>query len=644
MSELDRFKAALADRYSVERQIGQGAMATVYLVRDLRLGRDLAVKVLRPELAASLGPDRFAREIEIAARLQHPNIVPLYESGRAGNLLYYSMPYVEGETLRDRLGRERRLPVAEALGIASQVADALAYAHELGFVHRDIKPANILLHHGQGVLTDFGIARAFTAAGEVRLTTTGLVIGTPAYMSPEQAVGDREVDGRSDIYALACVLFEGLAGRLPFEGSSLRAVVSQHVTAPAPRIREFRPEVPKHVERAMTIALAKEPDDRFTTARDFAEALREPAVRRSSGQGPGRRHRLGYRIAVGLVVASIATLGIFYWPAAPTLADPRDGLDGARVSPQIDSVVAEETQDAPAGDPDSTEEAIAASNDRAALGPGFDSTPPTAPPEGTTVEATTATDSVRAAMELARERIPAREEVLRGSRSFDDAMAAEAIGRRQLAAGAPDSARTSFERAEGLYDRAAAEIEDLRAAADRARRATDQSMERVDSLDRTGAEYQEASVLRNRADSAYAASRYGAATDLYETVEERFSAIANDPRLATRRALMSTVQRFEESVEARDIEGLRAVFDPLDEDVWTGFFETAQNIDVHIEVERVDPERPNPTIDLVITTRYEDNRNRDQDRTNRFSWIFDQLGGQWVVSHIVPRNQDNRVF
>src|SRR5207245_1139350 len=270
---LPRLKAALADHYTIERELGRGGMATVYLARDLKHGRLVAVKVLRPELAAALGPDRFLREIEIAARLTHPHILPLYESGEADGVLYYVMPYVEGESLRDRLDRERQLPLDDSLRIAGEVASALAYAHGHDGVHRDIKPENILLAGGGAFVADFGIARAITAAAGERLTATGIAVGTPAYMSPEQAAGDRALDGRTDVYSLGCVLYEMLAGQAPFTGPSTVTIVHQHLTAPPPSVTRIRPAVPATVARVIERALAKAPADRFASAHQFAEAL-----------------------------------------------------------------------------------------------------------------------------------------------------------------------------------------------------------------------------------------------------------------------------------------------------------------------------------------------------------------------------------
>ncbi len=265
-------------------------MATVYLARDLRHDRDVALKVLRPELAAILGPDRFLREIKTTAQLAHPHILPLLDSGDAAGTLFYVMPYVEGESLRDRLTREKQLPLDDALQLTREVADALSYAHGRGVVHRDIKPENILIASGHAVVADFGIAKAIAAAGSARLTETGLAVGTPAYMSPEQASAEADIDGRSDIYSLGCVLYEMLAGEPPFTGVSAQAVVAKRLGAPAPRISILRNRVPPHVEQALDTALARTPADRFATASQFAQALGGA----SSGQpseSVGRRRR-----------------------------------------------------------------------------------------------------------------------------------------------------------------------------------------------------------------------------------------------------------------------------------------------------------------------------------------------------------------
>jgi len=268
-----RLQPALADRYSIDREVGRGGMATVYLAQDLKHDRRVALKVLHPELAASIGAERFLREIQIAARLQHPHILPLYDSGQADGLLYYVMPFVAGESLRDRLNREKRLPLDDALAIARDVAAALDYAHRQNVVHRDIKPENVMLHEGEATVTDFGIAKALSAAGSGSLTQTGMAVGTPAYMSPEQASGESEPDGRSDVYSLGCMLYEMLTGSAAFTGPSAQAIFMKRFLEPVPSLRAALPTVPEPVDAAVTRALAKEPADRFATAAQLAQAL-----------------------------------------------------------------------------------------------------------------------------------------------------------------------------------------------------------------------------------------------------------------------------------------------------------------------------------------------------------------------------------
>lgn len=306
---LARLSAALSDRYGIERELGHGGMAVVFLARDLKHHRAVAVKVLRPELAAAVGPERFLREIEIAAQLTHPHILPLHDSGEADGLLFYVMPYVAGESLRDRLARERQLPVEEALRITREVGDALGYAHALGFVHRDIKPENILFQAGHALVSDFGIARAVSAAGGRSLTETGLAVGTPSYMSPEQAAGEKEIDARSDLYSLGCVLFEMLAGVVPYAGPTPMAVLAKKLSEPTPRISAARDAATGQVEAALMRVLAKVPADRYATAAEFVAAL-EPWARVEPVRRPWRRPRLRLRRRWVVVAGAVVLLAV----------------------------------------------------------------------------------------------------------------------------------------------------------------------------------------------------------------------------------------------------------------------------------------------------------------------------------------------
>jgi Tol biopolymer transport system component/tRNA A-37 threonylcarbamoyl transferase component Bud32 len=271
-----RLQTALSDRYRLDHEVGAGGMATVYLAYDLRHDRKVALKVLRPELSAVIGAERFLAEIKLTANLQHPHILPLFDSGEAGSFLFYVMPFVAGETLRARLQREKQLPVAEALRIAGEIASALDYAHRHGVVHRDIKPENILIQDGSAMVADFGIALAASKASGDRMTETGMSLGTPHYMSPEQAMGDRELTARSDVYALGAVLYEMLTGEPPFTGNTAQAIVARVVTeSPRPLVPQ-RHTIPPHVEAAVLTALEKLPADRFGTAAEFATALGDP--------------------------------------------------------------------------------------------------------------------------------------------------------------------------------------------------------------------------------------------------------------------------------------------------------------------------------------------------------------------------------
>ena len=302
MTDTARLTAALAGRYTIERELGAGGMATVYLARDVKHDREVALKILRPELAAVLGAERFLQEIRISAKLDHPHILTLIDSGAADGFLYYVLPFVRGESLRDKLTREQQLGIEEALAITKQVASALDYAHRHGVIHRDIKPENILLHEGEAVVADFGIALAVREAGDSRLTESGLSLGTPQYMSPEQATGSRELDARSDVYSLAAVVYEMLAGEPPHTGPTVQAVIARLITEEPTGLRVLRRTVSQGLEAAVGKALAKAPADRFAGAAEFAAALAAPDAARSVG----RRRR---RVAVAASIAGAVALG-----------------------------------------------------------------------------------------------------------------------------------------------------------------------------------------------------------------------------------------------------------------------------------------------------------------------------------------------
>lgn len=319
MNVQERLSQALSDTYRIEGEIGSGGMATVYRAQDLEHDRQVALKVLRPELAVKLGADWFVREIEIAAKLAHPYILPLFDSGQADGFLYYVMPYVEGESLEDRLSREGKLPADEAIRLTDQIASALTYAHERGVVHRDIKPANVLLAGHQAIVADFGIARAVEAASTEGLTATGLAVGTPAYMSPEQAMGGEAVDARTDIYSLGCVVYEMVTGGTPFEGTDPRALAAKRKVGRGPRLRTTDPSIQVFLDRVVSKALATDPGKRFDTATEFAGALTTGTV------VPVVRPRRGWRrwVATGVATGVAAAVALVGWWLVQGLGSPR---------------------------------------------------------------------------------------------------------------------------------------------------------------------------------------------------------------------------------------------------------------------------------------------------------------------------------
>jgi serine/threonine-protein kinase len=319
MSDLtSRVSAALPDRYRIERELGRGGMATVFLAADQKHNRQVAIKILQPDLSSALTSDRFLREIEVAARLTHPHILALHDSGEANGLMYYVMPYIEGETLRGRLKREGAMPVEDAVRIVREVGDALDYAHGAGIIHRDIKPENLLFAAGHALVGDFGIARVAALAGNERLTATGLSLGTPAYMSPEQAAGAEPLDARSDVYSLACVAYEMLGGVPPFTGPNPQAVMARHAIDAVPSVRTLRPTLSDAVDRVLTKALAKVPADRYATAGEFADALERASMSTAQGRTHalslgGRRYGLARVLTVGAAVLLLAFASARLW-------------------------------------------------------------------------------------------------------------------------------------------------------------------------------------------------------------------------------------------------------------------------------------------------------------------------------------------
>src|SRR6266550_1252716 len=362
---LDKLRSSLNDRYRIEREIGVGGMATVYLAHDLRHDRDVGIKVLHPDLAAALGAERFLAEIKTTAKLQHPHILPLLDSGEADGLLYYVMPYISGESLRNRLDRETQLAVDDAVRIAREVLSALESAHKHGVVHRDIKPENILLHEDQALVADFGIALAVSAAGGPRMTQTGLSLGTPAYMAPEQAMGERVVDGRADIYASGAVLYEMLVGEAPFTGPSVQAIVARVMTENPRPVTGQRRSVPEHVNAAVLRALEKLPADRFHSAAEFSNALVNPAFTTraatestAAGKPPAAKKFFQQRLIPWGIAALAALAAIFFAMRAKP--------DSTNKTPTYVSIDLPQDVELPPGDP----EVLGITNDGMTLGFG----------------------------------------------------------------------------------------------------------------------------------------------------------------------------------------------------------------------------------------------------------------------------------
>jgi eukaryotic-like serine/threonine-protein kinase len=347
---LERLRAALEGRYEIVRELGRGGMATVYLAKDLKHDREVAIKVLLPDLGMALGPERFRREIQLATKISHPHILALYDSGETpDHLLYYVMPYIPGESLRARLDRERQISVDDAVQITIEVASALDYAHRNGIIHRDIKPENILLEDGHAIVADFGIAHAISAMGEEKLTQTGITLGTPTYMSPEQAMGEKGIDGRSDVYALGCVLYEMIAGTPPFVGPTAASIIARHTMDRVPSLAIVRENVPDELEDTVLQALAKVPADRFKTAGEFAQALQRPAgatysrrvmAARSATssmratQPAAKRKRLAIRAAAVLLPVALVGWGTWHYTRGAHIrnAGSSTGLDPRRIA------------------------------------------------------------------------------------------------------------------------------------------------------------------------------------------------------------------------------------------------------------------------------------------------------------------------
>jgi tRNA A-37 threonylcarbamoyl transferase component Bud32 len=644
----------LADRYALERLIARGGMASVYLGRDLKHDRAVAVKVLRPELGALLGAERFLREIKLVARLQHPHILPLYDSGEADETLYYVMPYVPGDSLRDRIRREQRLALRSALRIAREVADALFYAHSIDIVHRDIKPENILLSGDHAMVADFGIARAVHVAGGERwetLTDSGVAVGTPAYMSPEQTAGDRDLDGRSDIFSLGCVVYEMLAGIPPFTGPDGEVMIAKRFTDPAPVLRAVRDDVPESVDFAVQRALAREPAERFANALEFTEAIWDDtgaAMRRHlSGQSQAQaaerhtgRHALhepaagiggrgGSDIGGGTSGASHGS----NWKTAGIMAAGVAVLATLAtlwiVRPRTSASVRDST----------TAESNSATVTASVAGASGDSARQSVSPAGTTVKesASTAAGNEDSAPSLPSPgvgkgtqppRQPAKEErpAAPATRPVPQRVAPEP----QVKVPVPSAPRTDSVLASL---RAAAQGERNRAVSDGA---TQADLFRGDSLESaaeasaaggrvadamtqlvsaSAAWTEGARAARSRAaQTALAGESAAAATRRENAATAPAESAAAVPSLADQRAAIGVViESYGRAIEARDISAIRKLYPGItatQQRDWQQFFSAVQNVKVNLGIAQLDIAGTTAEARITGTYRYENTTTR----------------------------------
>ena len=615
-----RLQETLADRYALERLIARGGMASVYLGRDLKHDRSVAVKVLRPELGALLGAERFLREIKLVARLQHPHILPLYDSGEADGTLYYVMPFVPGDSLRDRLRREQRLPLRDALWIAREVADALNYAHANEIVHRDIKPENILLLGAHAMVADFGIARAVHAAGGERwetLTDSGVAVGTPAYMSPEQTAGEHDLDGRSDIFSLGCVVYEMLAGVPPFTGPDGEVMIAKRFTDPAPVLRAVREEVPESVDLAVQRSLAREPEERFANALEFTEAIWDAThatgrVRRGAGRSGQRAARApttawttgitGYRarwVAGGIAAAGAAAIAAFWLTRPP---------DSPRTTPQSAALPPAATADSarPAAVPESAaskpEPELPAAQPESQPAPKTRTPPQRVRPEPPVrVPAVVAprADSMLASLRIAAR--DARSRALSDGASQFDLFRGDSLERvAEASAGA------------GRIGDAIAQLMGASAAwADGARSAKTRATQAAKA--RESAAVATPPVVTARAPADSGAARAGAPAPTAAPPKAAAPAAAAPSAAEERAAIGTVIANYGRAIEAQSIPAIRQLYPAItatQQRDWQQFFNAVENIKVSLTITQLDVTGPAADARVTGTYMYENTSTR----------------------------------
>ena len=612
-----QLKEAIGDRYALERELGRGGMAIVYLARDLKHDRAVALKMLRPELGALLGAERFLREIKTIAGLQHPHILPLYDSGEACGTLYYVMPFVSGESLRDRIRKQRQMPMKDALRITREVADALHYAHSKDIVHRDIKPENILLSGSHAVVTDFGIARAIHVSGGEQwetLTESGVALGTPAYMSPEQTAGERELDARSDIYSLGCVLFEMLTGEPPFAGPDGQVMMARRFSDPPPSARLIRADVSETVDQALAVALAREPTDRFGNSLDFVDAIwgEREYVQHVTGRLRQREQRGRRRSRVFIMTA--ASLGAFAIAALVTLL--ASGSGGVRALRNSLFPAKSTVQSAPAPLPTPPE-----------------TTPPvtTPPPAAAIVPETprdTVASSAKAPPPVERQRPPSRRRV---------EASAPAVDTRRVAA-LRDAAR--LERGRAVQSGAQpAELADGDSAIERA-----EAFVRRGRGDEAEAQFALARASWIRAEQS-ARTRVAAA----ESLARAAKAPANppppaEPPPAERRepdaksAIETAIIAYGRALESRDVAAIRQRYPgltPTQERDWQIFFRSVRDVKVTLAITDLNIDGASAQVRVRGTYRYQNvSTRRAEAQPLDFQATLRRGDGGWQIAEI----------
>ncbi|MDF2770655.1 MAG: protein kinase [Geminicoccaceae bacterium] len=627
---LDRLQNAIADRYVIQREVGRGGMANVYLAHDVRHDRAVAVKVLRPELGVLLGAERFLREIRVVARLQHPHILPVHDSGEVEGALYYVMPFVEGASLRDRLRQEHRLPINEAARIACEIARALDLAHRRGVIHRDIKPGNILFVDGHAVVADFGIARAVHAAGGEMwetITDSGVALGTPAYMSPEQAVGSAKLDARADIYSLGCVLHEMLIGEPPFIGPGGEVLIAKRFAEDPPRVSAFRPDIPPELDEVVAKALARTPEDRWPSARDLIDALSPVAT---TGQSPAHRppQRVTVSRPVALVVASVmvAAASMFVW-LAQRPGSPRAPV--ADTSAQI-TVHPPSATELPAVPPASPSGSAQPGRDSVLTPPAAPTPPPRSanPPERSpdVTRPSAPSQPRQPATTPAADRAAAVARARLDSIFQSVAASAQDARRRAVAAGALPA---DLARGDSIFA-------DARSLADRGR--WSEAMQRITTLNAVWMDAQRVATARRATDSQVARVPSPPPATPRITAPRDTPAAPTTPPTDPRADIGDALSRYARALESRDLAELQRAYPgltPAQRQSWERFFRDVQDMRASLTIAGLDVK--GDVAEARVTGQYQYNAagaRRQETQRVAFRATFRRDGGTWRLAAV----------